>query len=414
MKIDVPYLKLRVTPARAGRLSDVVRADTPSASRPARTEVRPRWEPGPGVRNFGFKGRDLKDEAGRWLTIDAAIAAARVLNDEVAAFRASGQRRWRPSKPMVSAHSCRHCWDAFTKSLWHAELAPRTARQYGHAIEHFLAAEFGDAPVRSVTRPHLIAYYQREHDARGRGMANLILATVSILFSHAERIGWRDENSNPAFRMKKPGLDPRVVLWTPAEIERLVAIADSTGRASVGDAIVIALHTAQRAGDVLALEAPVISGQRARFDLVQGKRKARVSVPLTDQLAARIEAIRRRRQAGGVVTLRPDGPLVVREDGTAYATLDYSAFAKEFREVRRQAGRDMPAIAGKQFLDLRDTAITRLALAECTLAEIRAISGHSLKTITTVLAHYLVMDEVMADAAIDKLKTWIAREGIAL
>ncbi len=54
--------------------------------------------------------------------------------------------------------------------------------------------------------------------------------------------------------------------------------------------------------------------------------------------------------------------------GEAY---DEHAFRKQFRKVRVAAEAALPAIAGKQILDLRDTAITRLALAGCTVPEIR-------------------------------------------
>ena len=42
------------------------------------------------------------------------------------------------------------------------------------------------------------------------------------------------------------------------------------------------------------------------------------------------------------------------------------------------------------FHDLRGTAVTRLALAGCTVPEIAAITGHSLKDVEAILdAHYL-------------------------
>ena len=62
----------------------------------------------------------------------------------------------------------------------------------------------------------------------------------------------------------------------------------------------------------------------------------------------------------------------------------------------------------KQFPDLRDTAVARLALAGCTVAEIRAITGHTLETVHKVLKHYLALDDRMADAGIAKLKNWMA------
>jgi hypothetical protein len=41
---------------------------------------RPRWEPGPNLRDLGLKGQDLKDDVGGWLPYDQAIIEAQILN----------------------------------------------------------------------------------------------------------------------------------------------------------------------------------------------------------------------------------------------------------------------------------------------------------------------------------------------
>jgi hypothetical protein len=81
-------------------------------------------------------------------------------------------------------------------------------------------------------------------------------------------------------------------------------------------------------------------------------------------------------------------------------------------ETAKQAGQ--PAILEKKIQDLRDTAVTRLALAECDLVQISAITGHSIHSIPQILKHYLVMQPEMADAAINKLTIWLKKEGIAI
>jgi hypothetical protein len=123
-------------------------------------------------------------------------------------------------------------------------------------------------------------------------MANGTLAVARLALSHAVRLGWI--TANPARSLGLDGVPPRVVVWTPSEIEALLAAADALGLPQIGDAIVIALHTGQRQGDVLRLEMPQIEGGRAFFR--QGKRGARVAMPLTPQLASRIDAIRGRRR----------------------------------------------------------------------------------------------------------------------
>ena len=62
-------------------------------------------------------------------------------------------------------------------------------------------------------------------------------------------------------------------------------------------------------------------------------------------------------------------------------------------------------IVGVTFNDLRGTAVTRLALAECTEAEIATITGHSLRDVRSILdAHYLHRDPTLAESAIRKLE----------
>jgi len=61
---------------------------------------------------------------------------------------------------------------------------------------------------------------------------------------------------------------------------------------------------------------------------------------------------------------------------------------------------------GLTFNDLRGTAVTRLALAQCTEAEIATITGHTLRDVRSILdAHYLHRDPALAESAIRKLET---------
>ena len=62
-------------------------------------------------------------------------------------------------------------------------------------------------------------------------------------------------------------------------------------------------------------------------------------------------------------------------------------------------------IVGVTFNDLRGTAVTRLALAGCTVPQIAPITGHSLRDVHSILdAHYLDRDPALAESAIRKLE----------
>jgi class 3 adenylate cyclase len=63
-------------------------------------------------------------------------------------------------------------------------------------------------------------------------------------------------------------------------------------------------------------------------------------------------------------------------------------------------------IVGLTFHDLRGTAVTRLAVAGCTEAEIATITGHSLRDVHAILdANYLHRDPALAERAIRKPET---------
>ena len=381
---------------------------------------RPRWEPGPRLRH-AFKARDLKTADGEWLRLEAAIAAAEALNDEVSIWRAGGTPK--NAKPKINrkpSRTCDHLWQLYSESPAYLELGDLTRRDYKSKIGIFLDTKiddggktFGQIMFAALAQSDMFSFWEEIYKARGHTMANSTVSAVRSMFSYGVMKGWRANNPARSLKLKK--VAPRIVVWEPSLVEAFVAKADALGLESVGDAVVIGLHTGQRQGDVLRLE--FLSAESGRAKFKQGKTNARVSVPFSPALQNRIEQIKARRRAGQVAELRLEGVLVRDRKGGEYSR---ESFGRDFREVRDAVAADQldaggeATILGRQYLDLRDTAITRLALAGATVAEIRAISGHSLETIHKVLAHYLAIDDRMADAAIAKLKIWMEQEGIAI
>lgn len=67
--------------------------------------------------------------------------------------------------------------------------------------------------------------------------------------------------------------------------------------------------------------------------------------------------------------------------------------------------RDLAGISDVTFHDIRGTAVTRLALAGCTVAEIASLTGHALSSAQAILdAHYLGGQLALVEAAIAKLE----------
>jgi integrase len=76
-----------------------------------------------------------------------------------------------------------------------------------------------------------------------------------------------------------------------------------------------------------------------------------------------------------------------------------NAFRKAWGDACRRA-----AIRDLTFHDLRGTAVTRLAEAECSAAEIASITGHSMRDVGAILDQYLARTGKIALAAIAKLE----------
>ena len=89
--------------------------------------------------------------------------------------------------------------------------------------------------------------------------------------------------------------------------------------------------------------------------------------------------------------------ILATEHGTAWTE---SGFRASWRKACAKSG-----VAGVTFHDLRGTAVTRLALAECSEAEIATITGHSLRDVGAILdTHYLKRDGGLGESAIRKLE----------
>jgi len=151
-------------------------------------------------------------------------------------------------------------------------------------------------------------------------------------------------------------------------------------------ALLLGLWTGQRQGDLLRLPWSAYDGSHIR--LRQSKTGARVSIPVGAPLKAALDDAARTKQ----------GPIILASTDRQSWTSD--GFRSSWGKACRKAG-----IVGVTFNDLRGTAVTRLALAECTEAEIATITGHSLRDVRSILdAHYLNRDPALAESAIRKLE----------
>ena len=169
-------------------------------------------------------------------------------------------------------------------------------------------------------------------------------------------------------------------VWTDDEQHRLLAVASP----QIHLAFMLAIWTGQRQGDLLRLPWSAYDGVKIR--LKQAKTGARVVIPVAKPLKVLLNS--EKRKSITILTQRDGRPWT--QEG----------FSSSWRKAVGRAG-----IEGRTFHDLRGTAVTRLALAECTEAEIATVTGHSLKDVRSILdANYLHRDPKLAESAIHKLE----------
>jgi integrase len=255
-----------------------------------------------------------------------------------------------------------------------------TKRAYNHYLK-MIEAEFGDMPIAALSDPECRGEFKAWRDKlsdkpRTADYAWTTLARVLSVAKDRGRIP-----VNPCERGGRLWHGSRAdKVWTDHDEEAFLASAP----AHLHLALLLGLWTGQRQGDLLRMAWTQYDGKVIR--LRQSKTGARVVIPVGAPLKAALDAIEKK-----------DGPILRTTDGTAWTSDGFrSSWGKACEDAQ---------IVGLTFGDLRGTAVTRLAVAGCTEAEIATITGHSLRSVRAVLdRHYLHRDPALATAAIQKLE----------
>lgn len=435
---------------------------------------RPRFSPSPELRERGYKGKDLRHPDGRWFTKGEAVDwSANLLKDLAAESRKSKKKQIAVSTPaivvtavkprraarlMITVGQLYQDWqNPVTGSVKFRGLDTASEASQKEPSERAKKARPGSkptgerglktpnqtvyskntcrdikqkiglieidhpdiwaSPVDALTQEVMFGVYEEMVSTRGLGQARGALAWLSVMFSWAKRRGKvtfsLNNGQNPAKDLGMQNPPPRVRFGTREEINALIATADRLGMHEFGDMVVLGVWTGQRQADRLQMtDRGLLNGRRI---FRQNKTGAIVAIRESPELTARLKASTDRRKAAGVVSpfviLDEERWLPFAEDGDRYR--------KRFSLVRAEAARVCPSLLGKDredgrpFLesDLRDTAVTWMALAGATIPEIVAITGHEIESATQILKHYLARHPQMADAAIAKMIEWYEDKG---
>lgn len=266
---------------------------------------------------------------------------------------------------------------AWERSPEWRKLAPRTQAQYVTYTRDL--SSMAAVEVRRVGRRDLLDLRDAVREARGDGAAVGFARAVSSLFAWALDREWIEHT--PAMRLQKGLVKGHLPAWSPADADlALAALPEHLRRA-----VVLALYTGQRRGDLIRMPWSAYDGQKIR--LVQEKTGIALTIAAPAELRAELDAWRR----SAASTL-----ILVNKFGRPWQDSNLS----------KQLGEALSRIEGfpphRNIHGLRKLAAANLAQAGCTLHEIAAITGH--KSLSMLQLYTASVDqERAADAAIVKL-----------
>jgi integrase len=268
----------------------------------------------------------------------------------------------------------------FEDSTTFDDLAESTKAEYRRKFK-IIDREWGTCPIAALEdrefrkdvlewRDKIALRGRREADNLTSALARVLAFGVECaelgvnVLAHVERVYHSDRADK---------------IWLPEHIDAFLNVAPP----ELCTALMLALHTGQRQGDLLRLPWSAYDGER--ITLVQSKSKRHVAPKCTEALKSLLDSLLRR------------GPLIL-------TTRTGRAWTKRYFAEQWQSASEAAGIVDLHFHDLRGTAVTMLFEAGCTVAEVAAVSGHSLAHAQRILDVYLARTKHLADAAILKFE----------
>ena len=267
-----------------------------------------------------------------------------------------------------------------------------TQKNYLRALAHL--EPLYNSAISEIKRRHILRIRDSLQDTPG--IADQFVAVCGVLMELAVHREYRDDNPARKIPRLSNGHRDR---WTDDQIA--VALANFPERFC--RAIVLALHTGQRAGDLLKMLWSDYDG--ASIKVVQQKTGTKLTLPVHPLLKDHLERWKSERTAVTILTNRRGSPWERPQ-----------SFSAEFSMIKK----NYPELDTICFHGLRSTTAAKLAEAGCSTLQIQSITGH--KTLGMIELYTRQADqESRAEEAISRLGFGravdephsIAREGVA-
>ena len=273
-------------------------------------------------------------------------------------------------------------------------LAPSTQIEYRRMLTKAECA-FGDMPKGALedwrVRKDFLDWREKVARDSGPREADYRLSAISAMLTWAVERGRLSANHLKGFKRLYHS-DRAEIIWLPEHIEAFMKVAPI----ELQRALLLALHTGQREGDLLRLPWSAYDGKAIR--LRQGKsRRGRklgqiIEIPCTAALRRMLDGMER------------TSPLILSTRTGRSFKKRY--FSQLWSRVMRKAGVEtitLPDVGDAvklHFHDLRGTTVTLLSEANCSPQQVATITGHSLKTVFQILERYLARTSGLAEQAI--------------
>lgn len=276
-------------------------------------------------------------------------------------------------------------------SLRFEKKAESTRREYRRMLTA-LEAKFGTMPIKALASRRVRGVFLAYHEEIGRQHpreADNRMTVLSAVFTHAADRGVIGENPITRFG-RLHDADRREFVWTEGDIAKFMQDAP----VELQRALILAIHTGQRYGDLVRLRwsdivAPSTDAPHGCIALRQRKTKMPVLVPIMSGLHREL------------AHWPKAGPYILtREDGRPWPTKgDDKKLSKDFHAHARAVGIDK-----LEFRDLRGTAVVMLAAAGLEVPQIGSLTGHTMKSAYDILERYGARNQAVAKAAVIRLE----------
>jgi len=269
-------------------------------------------------------------------------------------------------------------------------LQPTTQKEY-RRILMAIEGKFGRAPIDAMADPRFAgdALEWRDEIAASKSReADNRMIVFGRLLSWAKKRHRISANVLGGYeRIYRTDRSDKV--WLPEHIAAMQEMAS----AEFWPLFLGALFTGLRQGDLRQLPWSAYDGKAITWRVTKrrkGDAGVKLTIPCTTALQTLLDSRPRR------------GPLI-------FTTMNGRAWqkrylARHFEDARAKAAERLPEVADLHFHDTRGTAITMLAEAGASVPEIAAITGHSYRSINSILEKYLPRTRHLAETAMAKLE----------